>query len=101
MGNICSFFKFANWSYGDILINAGCLLRSGIFWEDLTMVGKVKWFNAERGYGFIKQATGGDLFVHYSAIDAKGFRCLETGQSVEYEVVSVNNRQEAAHVTKL
>ena len=65
------------------------------------MVGKVKWFNAERGYGFIKQATGSDLFVHYSAIDAKGFRCLETGQSVEYEVVSVNNRQEAAHVTKL
>ena len=65
------------------------------------MVGKVKWFNAERGYGFIKQSTGDDLVVHYSAIDAKGFRCLETGQSVEYEVVAVNNRQEAAHVTKL
>ena len=95
-------FEFAIWFYGDILIDAGCLLRSVLFFEEgSSMVGKVKWFNAERGYGFIQQSTGGDLFVHYSAIDAKGFRCLETGQSVEYEVVSVNDRQEAAHVIKL
>ena len=65
------------------------------------MVGKVKWFNAERGYGFIQQSTGGDLFVHYSAIDAKGFRCLETGQPVQYDVVTAENRQEAIHVVKL
>ncbi len=65
------------------------------------MVGNVKWFSAERGYGFIHQPDGQDVFVHYSAIDAKGFRCLESGESVEYELVSVNDRKEAAHVVKL
>jgi len=65
------------------------------------MVGNVKWFSAERGYGFIQRPDGRDLFVHYSAIDSKGFRCLESGQLVEYEVISSNDRQEAAHVVKL
>ncbi|NMC32187.1 MAG: cold shock domain-containing protein [Veillonellaceae bacterium] len=65
------------------------------------MVGKVKWFNAERGYGFIEQEGEKDIFVHYSAIEAKGFRCLETGQMVEYDVVLNNNRPEAARVKKL
>jgi len=65
------------------------------------MVGKVKWFNSERGYGFIEQAEGEDVFVHYTAIDAKGFRCLEQGQMVQYEVVKNVNRKEAAHVVKL
>lgn len=65
------------------------------------MVGKVKWFSAERGYGFIKQPGGEDLFVHYTAIEGKGFRCLETGEAVEYQVVSVAARKEAAHVIKL
>ena len=65
------------------------------------MVGKVKWFNAERGYGFIEQEDGKDIFVHYSAIEAKGFRCLETGQMVEYDVVLNNDRREAARVKKL
>jgi len=65
------------------------------------MTGNVKWFSAERGYGFIHQPDGKDIFVHYSAIDGNGFRCLETGQSVEYDVVSLHDRQEAAHVVKL
>lgn len=65
------------------------------------MVGNVKWFSAERGYGFIQSSDGKDLFVHYSAIDSKGFRCLESGQLVEYEVISLNDRSEAAHVVKL
>ena len=65
------------------------------------MVGKVKWFNSERGYGFIEPAEGEDVFVHYTAIDAKGFRCLEQGQMVQYEVVKNVNRKEAAHVVKL
>jgi len=65
------------------------------------MVGNVKWFSAERGYGFIQSSDGKDLFVHYSAIDSKGFRCLESGQLVEYEVISLNDRPEAAHVVKL
>lgn len=64
------------------------------------MVGNVKWFSAERGYGFIQQPDGEDLFVHYSAIESKGFRFLEAGQPVEYEVVLVNDRKEAAHVVK-
>ena len=66
------------------------------------MTGTVKWFSAERGFGFIKQADGKDLFVHYSAIEARGFRCLEAGQPVAYEVMlSAENHQEAAHVVKL
>ena len=65
------------------------------------MTGKVKWFNAERGYGFIEPEEGEDVFVHYSAIEGKGFRCLEPGQKVEYEVVVSENRREAAHVVKL
>jgi CspA family cold shock protein len=48
--------------------------------------GTVKWFNSEKGYGFISQAGGGDLFVHYSQVDGSGFRSLEEGQRVEFEV---------------
>jgi CspA family cold shock protein len=48
--------------------------------------GTVKWFNSEKGYGFISQAGGDDLFVHYSEIDGSGFRSLEDGQRVEFEV---------------
>ncbi len=49
--------------------------------------GTVKWFNATKGYGFITRDAGGDVFVHYSAINAKGYRSLEEGQRVEYAVV--------------
>ncbi len=49
--------------------------------------GTVKWFNATKGYGFITRDNGGDVFVHYSAINAKGYRSLEEGQRVEYAVV--------------
>jgi CspA family cold shock protein len=48
--------------------------------------GTVKWFNSEKGYGFISQTSGGDLFVHYSEIDGTGYRSLEEGQRVEFEV---------------
>lgn len=48
--------------------------------------GTVKWFNGEKGYGFICQPEGADLFVHYSEIDGSGFRSLEEGQQVEFEV---------------
>jgi len=49
--------------------------------------GKVKWFNAEKGYGFVTPDDGGDdVFVHYSNISAEGFRSLEQGQAVEYEI---------------
>ena len=65
------------------------------------MTGKVKWFNAERGYGFINQEDGQDVFVHYSSIDSKGFRCLETGQAVQYDLARKDDRLEAIHVMKL
>ena len=48
--------------------------------------GTVKWFNSEKGYGFIAQETGPDLFVHHSEIDSSGFRSLDEGQRVEFEV---------------
>ncbi len=49
--------------------------------------GTVKWFNATKGYGFITRDTGGDVFVHYSAINTKGYRSLEEGQRVQFEIV--------------
>ena len=49
--------------------------------------GRVKWFNERRGYGFIEQAEGDDLFVHYSAIQTEGFKTLEEGQEVEFDIV--------------
>ena len=48
--------------------------------------GTVKWFNAEKGYGFITQAEGADVFVHFSAIQMNGYRALEEGQQVEFDV---------------
>lgn len=61
--------------------------------------GKVKWFNAEKGYGFITTDEGKDVFVHYSSIQAEGFRSLEEGQSVTFEIVEGDRGQQAANVT--
>ncbi len=65
------------------------------------MQGKVKWFNAEKGYGFIESENGGDVFVHYTAIQGQGFRSLEEGQRVEFDIVEGNRGPQAANVTKL
>lgn len=62
------------------------------------MTGKVKWFNAEKGYGFITSDEGKDIFVHYSAIHADGFRSLEEGQKVSFEIVESDRGQQAANV---
>ena len=61
--------------------------------------GKVKWFNAEKGYGFITDETGKDIFVHFSAINSEGFKTLEEGQTVSYEVVEKERRPQASDVT--
>ena len=61
--------------------------------------GKVKWFNAEKGYGFITTDEGKDVFVHYSSIQADGFRSLEEGQTVTFEIVEGARGQQAANVT--
>ncbi|AZN38490.1 MULTISPECIES: cold shock domain-containing protein [Paenibacillus] len=65
------------------------------------MQGKVKWFNAEKGYGFIETEQGGDVFVHFSAIQSEGFKTLEEGQSVEFDIVEGARGPQAANVTKL
>ena len=62
--------------------------------------GTVKWFNAEKGYGFISQPDGGaDVFVHFSAINMNGYRVLEEGQQVEFEVQEGPKGLQAASVT--
>ena len=65
------------------------------------MTGKVKWINAEKGYGFIEREDGGDVFVHFSAIQGEGFKTLEEGQAVEFDVVEGNRGEQAANVVKL
>ena len=65
------------------------------------MIGTVKWFNAEKGYGFIENDEGGDVFVHFSAIQGDGFKTLDEGQRVEYELVEGNRGPQAANVVRL
>ncbi|MBM6616313.1 cold-shock protein CspD [Bacillus suaedaesalsae] len=65
------------------------------------MQGKVKWFNAEKGFGFIEREDGDDVFVHFSAIQTDGFKTLEEGQTVEFEIVDGNRGPQASNVTKL
>ena len=63
--------------------------------------GTVKWFNAEKGYGFISQESGDDVFVHYSAIQGKGFKTLEEGLNVSFENEEGPRGKQASNVTKL
>ncbi|NLM69544.1 MAG: cold shock domain-containing protein [Firmicutes bacterium] len=65
------------------------------------MTGTVKWFNVEKGYGFIEQENGEDVFVHFTAIQGDGFRTLEEGQKVEFEIVQGNRGPQAANVVRL
>lgn len=60
--------------------------------------GKVKWFSAEKGYGFIEVEGSRDVFVHFSAINAEGYRSLQEGQVVEFEVTEGNKGPQAANV---
>ncbi len=61
--------------------------------------GQVKWFNAEKGFGFVTRDNGEDVFVHFSAINSNGFKTLEEGQTVEFEVVQGEKGKQAANVT--
>ncbi|HHX95229.1 MAG TPA: cold-shock protein [Clostridia bacterium] len=65
------------------------------------MQGKVKWFNQEKGYGFISRDDGDDVFVHFSAIQEEGFKTLAEGQDVEFEIVEGPRGPQAANVVKL
>ncbi|WP_099222323.1 cold-shock protein CspB [Listeria costaricensis] len=63
--------------------------------------GTVKWFNGEKGFGFIEVEGGDDVFVHFSAIEGEGFKTLDEGQSVEFEIVEGQRGPQADKVVKL
>ena len=63
--------------------------------------GTVEWFNAEKGFGFIERENGGDVFVHFSAIVEDGYKSLEEGQSVEFDIVEGERGEQAANVVKM
>ena len=63
--------------------------------------GTVKWFNAKKGFGFISDEEGNDVFVHFSALQMDGFKVLDEGDEVEFEVIDGEKGPQAANVTKL
>lgn len=63
--------------------------------------GTVKWFNSAKGYGFISSATGDDVFVHFSAVQGDGYKTLEEGQEVEFEITQGEKGPQATNVVKL
>jgi CspA family cold shock protein len=65
------------------------------------MQGKVKWFNAEKGFGFINRGEGADIFVHYSQINEQGYKTLEEGQEVEFELCETDRGLQAKNVSKV
>ena len=65
------------------------------------MKGTVKWFNAKKGFGFISDEEGNDVFVHYSGLMMDGFKVLDEGDEVEFEVIDGEKGPQAANVTKL
>ncbi|KOS29746.1 cold-shock protein [Bacillus anthracis] len=67
----------------------------------MTLTGKVKWFNNEKGFGFIEVEGGDDVFVHFSAIQGDGFKSLEEGQEVTFEIEEGNRGPQATNVVKL
>ena len=66
----------------------------------MAVTGQVKWFNNEKGFGFIEVPGENDVFVHFSAIETEGFKSLEEGQKVSFEIEEGNRGPQAANVTK-
>ncbi|HHT67695.1 MAG TPA: cold-shock protein [Firmicutes bacterium] len=65
------------------------------------MVGRVKWFNNEKGFGFIERENGDDVFVHFSAIQGDGFKSLDEGQEVEFDITQGDRGPQAANVVRI
>lgn len=66
----------------------------------MSNMGKVKWFNDAKGYGFIEQESGQDVFVHFSSIQGDGFKTLAEGQSVEFDIIQGEKGPQASNVMK-
>ncbi len=67
----------------------------------MKLTGRVKWFNDSKGYGFIEQEGGRDIFVHYTAIEGDGFKSLSEGQKVEFEIIEGTKGPQATKVVKM
>lgn len=67
----------------------------------MKLIGRVKWFNDSKGYGFIEQDGGKDIFVHFTAIEGDGFKSLAEGQKVEFEIIDGAKGPQAAKVVKM
>ncbi|HAP22004.1 putative cold-shock DNA-binding protein [Frisingicoccus caecimuris] len=65
------------------------------------MKGTVKWFNSQKGFGFISDETGNDVFLHYTGLNMNGFKTIDEGQEVEFDVVEGSKGPQATNVTKL
>jgi len=72
-----------------------------LFFGGIIMKGTVKWFNNQKGYGFISDEQGNDVFVHYSGLNMEGFKSLDEGAQVEFDVVNGAKGPQATNVTKL
>ena len=72
-----------------------------MFYRRHSMKGTVKWFNAKKGFGFISDESGKDVFVHFSALNMDGFKVLDEGDEVEFEVIDGEKGPQAANVIKL
>lgn len=75
-----------------------CVFTQG---GNIMATGKVKWFNAEKGFGFIETSEGQDVFVHFSAIQSEGFKSLDEGQEVSFDVEEGQRGPQASNVVKL
>ena len=91
-----------------LLPDYATLLKNSLFqsynliMEDKSMSkGTVKWFNNQKGYGFISDEAGNDVFVHYSGLNMEGYKTLEEGQAVEYDVTEGEKGPQAVNVVKL
>lgn len=68
--------------------------------SEVHMIGKVKWFNAQKGFGFINRGDGKDIFVHYSQIIDDGYKTLAEGEEVEFDLIKTERGDQARHVVK-